>query len=279
MRRPLFGTGIPKRALFDDGLITVFNTTVFTPNAQSPQVFAVTLYAWAWQNVAPFTAHPTYLPTLVVTLETDGAVAPPALTQWLAGDFHNYELASVVARPVKLLDRVVVRGDQQLYLSNLNTNCSVANGMFCFIYGYFEMAGEDDHAEPFRPLQPPGPLFAPFSGTPTELVLAQSAAGAYATAHQLTNAYLDDLTFKANVGGGEPTPEAISDAVAFLRLPGGVKLPLPVNGTNPLQASEVFDGIPMIAPSAMDSLVEIGFDTTSSAGKVAAVAYGSFNRH
>lgn len=276
MRRTLFTTGIPRKVLSADSLVTVFDTTDFTPQEGAPQVFAVTLFAWAYQNIVPI-ADPTEHPLLLLTVTTDGGSAV-VVNQRFPSDFAAGEEAAETgtAQPALLLERFMMRGDQQLIIANLNETSTS-----CFVYGYFEQVGAAGFISQFRPLQP-GQLLAPFSAAPTLVTVAANAPGAYATAHQLSSAYVDAVTLKANVGS---TATEVADATAFVRLPGGVKIPLPFNNAGDADAhylllSEPFDGIPMIAPSTNTgaNLIEVGFDAGSTTAGVAVSAYGSFRR-
>lgn len=270
MRRALFGNGIPKRALNADGVITVFDTNDFTPQEKNPLAFAVTLFVWGWQN--EILGLPGNPPDVAVFCNTEGG-GPITLNQRDRVAFAAYETANETssARPIKLLDRYVVRGDQIITCVNFNP----ANTQ-CFVYGYFETVGATVPSMPFRGLMPE-PLEDPFVFAPT-VVSVPAATTQYKTAHLLNTSYADLLFLNANVA----VPED-SAGNAWVRLPGNVKLPLPIGGAfTPLSLntllSEIFDGIPMIAPSASDNKVEVGFDTSGGGATNVIAAYGAFRR-
>ena len=273
MRRPLFGSGAPKLVATTPALTEVFDTTDFTPQDKTPQVYAVTLFAWAWQNVTPV-ADATKLPKIGVTVVTEGD-AGIVVAERLPADFAAQQAAEIisVAKPTLLLERFLVRGDQQIYISNLN---SAVGALPCYVYGYFEAVGRRSPTFPFRPLQP-GPLGAPFSALPTLVSVVAPAAASYQTAHQLSNAYIDLLDISANVGGVGAS-EAPADGLCFLRFPGGVKLPLPIATGHVLFVSEVFEGQPIIAPAQNDVNIDVGFDASVTPGALAAAVYGGFTR-
>ena len=275
MRRPLFGNGIPKRVLTTDSIVTVFDTNAFTPQDTAPPVFAVTLFAWGWTNVVP-SNNQTTLPYLIATLKASSSAPDLAIAQRVPSDFAANESAglSTVARPIKIVDRLMMRGDQVLKVFNFNPTC-----VSCWVYGYFEIVGETPVAAPFRPLQP-GPLVAPFDASLAGVsVVPPGPANAFAPVHQLTTAYIDDVTLQTNEGSlaGLEDPAA----VIVMRMPGNFGIPLPVGAAGTghvLLNAEPFSGIPMRAPSNTDNLIEIGI-TFAGAGNVVVVGSGNFLRH
>ena len=279
MRRPLFGTGIPKSMRTTDGAITVFDANAFTPQAGAPQAFAVTLFAWTWQRTQP-DPTPTKLPFPSVAVVTSGVpiiVAqrdPAAVAALQAAEVSSY------ARPIKLLDRLIVRGDQQIVAGNVNFAGDAAGTRSCFIYGYFEVAGESLPSLPFRPLQPVTPMVAPFNAPVAVVDLSVSAATQYKVAHQLSSAYIDLLLLNTDQGGFS-TFEAPIDADCFLKLPGGIKMPLPFSTGHILLNAQPFDFQPLIAPSSSDVDISVGFETSGTlapGSRVAVSAYGLFTR-
>jgi hypothetical protein len=280
MRRPLFGTGIPTLVPVFPTLLKVFDTADFTPQAGAPPIYAVTLFAWAWQNITPVPVlDAPKLPLLGVTVVTNGGTGV-AVAQRFPADFTAQQTAdlSSYAKPTLLIERFVVRGDQQIFVSNANP---VAGPLLpCFVYGYFEAVGRRAPSFPFRPLQP-GPLVAPFSAPPTLVALNTPATTSYATAHQLNAAYIDLLDFNTNQGA--LIIDAPLDAKAFLRLPGNVKLPMPlaVGAGRLLFQAKPFEGQPLIAPSSGDVNISVGFETSGTLiapDFVAISAYGGFTR-
>ncbi len=282
MRRPLFTTGIPQRALFDDSIITVFDTTDYTPQAAAPQAYAVTLFVWAYGSVVlTGVGDVGKLPRIGVNVTSDNDAGITVAERYPA-DFVAAEVvaAASVARPVKLLDGFIVRGDQQITVANTNTDSTVANEMSCFVFGYFEAVGEAPTSKPFRPLMPTA-LEAPFSATPALVTVIGAGAGAYGTAHMLSATYKDELTLRTNLA----TSIEYTDATAFVRFPGGTLLPVPFNNSglpapnvHALFGAEIFDGIPLIAPSSSSNLIEVGFGTSGAGGNTAIAGFGGFRR-
>jgi hypothetical protein len=74
----------------------------------------------------------------------------------------------------------------------------------------------------------------------------------------------------------------IDIGAAFIRLPGGAKMPLPtpVTGTLDALTCTPFEGIPMRAPSATDNKIEVGFDDSGAVASGSALtAFGGFRRY
>jgi len=269
MRRPIFGNGIPRNIRNADGDVTVLDTTALDPK----QTYALTLFLWWYQ---PDPAGALTQPTVVMKVATNGG------SQKLIGQISRLYLETIWdgnaspgvgadIRPLKILSKYMIRGNQQVIVKNtepLNTSC--------FMWGYFEQAGEDVTPALFRGLQPTAPV-APFSYPP---VVYDIPAGPYAPPfsqaqplHQLNPAYidlvtLDAWTFVLGYGGGG------SDVVTFITLPGPVALPLPTTITG--VPFRIFDGIPMRAPNSNDTLIQLAAVTPLSL--MTGGAYGSFHR-
>lgn len=289
MRRPLFGTGFPKRMLFDDGVIKVFDTNDFTPQENAPLTFAVTLFCWPWQNYIPTNLAPILanLPFPVVTVAANGGT-PIGVAQRSNADVASMFAAQTfdMAKPIKLLDRYVVRGDQQIFAGNVNPNSTLANGVSCAIFGYFETVGVHELSAMFRPLQPSNPV-APFSAPVPVITSNVPNTKQYATAHQLYFGFTDVLTLNAN-NGAIGNIEVGSDAEAFFKFPGANVaeqqnvLAIPFAQAHVLLQSQPFVGQPVTPASKDDLNILFGFETTGTlpgAGTAAITAYGNMLRH
>lgn len=255
MRRPLFGNGIPRNILNADDIVELFNTDDFNPN----DVYAVTLFVWWFQPGAAPTD-----PTLLITCSSDGgAPLPIANVQntFLNALWAGPAVGSRVA-PLKVLDRYLVRGDQQLFCAN-----SVGGAASCFVWGYFEQVGSENPPRPFRGLQP-GPLVSPYVFEPVYADLAEDSAFE-ATLHQLSPTYIDLVTLDVAV-------QATATAIVAVTLPGGLILPMPSESSGfPFR---VFDGIPMRAPSSTDINIKLVATTAVGETVAALVGYGGFDR-
>lgn len=287
MRRPLFGNGFTVRMLSNDGVVDVFDTLDFTPQNKAPQAFAVTLYCWTWQLYAPAATVPAAgqpaianMPAPSVSVKTNGGPAVVLLSHTnLDTVAQQAAQFATMAKPIKLLDRYVVRGNQQITARNLNALCSVANNMNCYIYGYFEAVGEVVPSLAFRPLQPDENLVSPFSNPPlvNDVVAADTAVEK--TLHLLTDTYLDLVNIYLFVGGlALSKPVGPLGIRAVLELPTVTGLPIPVVDAHPLGfLSHPFEYQPMIAPNTTDNLIRIGIDS-GDVGEVTMKAYGNFLR-
>jgi hypothetical protein len=269
MRRPLFGNGIPQNLPGNPIPVPVL---LFDTKALDPaQVYAVTLFCWAWQNLpTPTLANEPNLQIGVVS-NAQPVVAVAAVDPAV---FVDLKTPKPYGKPVLVLDRYMMRGDQQLFAQNAGAVTATS----CWLYGYFEVAGESPVSEPFRPLQPAA-LVAPFSPSPTLIFPVGPAATEYKTAHKLDPDYLDAVTLNVltaarAVYGSLPS--------AFVRLPGGLKMPLPMPPTMSVGTINCspFDGIPMRAPSAADNLIDIGFDDSGDVANASALSgFGRFRRY
>jgi hypothetical protein len=272
MRRPLFGNGFPVQMLNSDGDIEVIDGSDYTPQEKAPSALAVTLFCWTWQQFAT-AADTAKLPAPAVSLVTDGSETPVARRSVDAVTAFQLAGTSDIALPIKLLDRFVIRGDQQIKAANLN-NLSTGDGIYCFIYGYFEMVGEIVPTVPFRPLMPEA-LEEPFAAVPTVVNVANATTESFATAHQLYANYIDLLTLNvdANQAGAEG-----DNGSAFVRFPNGILLPIPCTDDGTRFQSRPFDYQPMTPASNTAVNVEVGWDTSGDNGDVGLTAYGSFLR-
>lgn len=287
MRRPLFGNGFTVSLLAGDGDVDVFDTLDFTPQSKAPQAFAVTLYCWTWQLYAPASATPTTgqpdianMPAPSVSVKTNGGPAV-VLASHTNLDTVAQQAAqfATMAKPIKLLDRYVVRGNQQITAKNLNPLCTLANQMNCFIYGFFEAVGEVVPTLGFRPLQPDENLVAPFSNPPLVNDVVPVDSVSEKTLHLLTDTYIDLVNIYVFAGGlALSKPVGPLGIRAVLELPGLTGLPIPVIDAHPLGfLSHPFEYQPMIAPNTTDNLIRIGIDS-GDVGEVVMKAYGNFLR-
>lgn len=271
MRRPLFGNGIPRNILVADGEVTVLDTEDLDPN----QVYALTLYLWIFQaGPGPFTN-----PNLVTAVRTNGGGPVPvaiARAAWLDSFFSAPNPTRI--EPIKLLDKLMVRGKQQVTIRAATDGAPFASA---FVWGYFEQAGEQIVETPFRGLQP-SKLTAPFNYPPVFLTFGP-AAGGIAPVHRLDVAYNDLVTLDvANEGDGDVS----FDFGASVIMPGSPPFAIPMPSLKLLAPGpgafrhRVFDGIPMRAIDQTDlgSLIQVA--AGSGAGTVISqvTGYGSFVR-
>lgn len=261
MRRPLFENGIPRNILNADGIVEVFDAEALDENA----VYALTLYLWWYKGgVAPADE-----PSLI--MRTDPGTGNEFIGNVSAAvlaDIWTAPAATDRLAPLKILDRYMTRGTQNVTLAN-----GVAASTSCWVWGYFEQVGDQEISRPFRGLQP-APLADPFSFAPVNLLVAadQTRTGVL---HQLDPNYIDKVTLDLALLGD--TAEA-ADIDASVTLPGGITIPMSSGGSGfPVR---MFDGIPMRAPSAADA--DISLSGTGAAGLAKAYAlcgYGSFDRY
>lgn len=277
MRRPLFGNGFPRRLLNDDGTVDVFDTTDFTPQDKAPLAFAVTLFCWHWQQYAPFDTEAN-LPALAASLSTEGGAGVPLASRTAAvlADLQDAQLGNI-ALPIKLLDRVIVRGEQKITVENTNANCSIANSMQCWIYGYYEVAGEIVPTLPFRPLQPNNDLEAPFNADPVSVLVTTDDTERLSDLHLLNEKYIDLLDINLTVAWGTEGAGNGKDIQAGLGFPNDTFLFIPVPLDSSRVSSKPFEYQPMISGLGA---IEAGFKSsgTIETGAASLSAYGNFLR-
>lgn len=260
MRRPLFGNGIPRNISQADGAVEVFDAEAL----DETQVYALTLYLWWFQTA---TAGPVTNPSLTMRSDTgSGGELIGLVTQAVLDDIWTTPAATDRLAPLKILDRYMVRGDQQVTLENSIDQES------CWVWGYFEQAGDLEVSRPFRGLQP-GPLSEPFSFPPAELSVASDESET-AVLHQLDPNYIDKVTLDLAMVAD---PADAGDLTASVTLPGGIIIPLSVGGSGfPVR---MFDGIPMRAPSASDVNISLSGAAGADVKTMLLCGYGSFDRY
>lgn len=286
MRRPLFGNGFP--TLLPSivptppfaGALKVFDTLDFTPQKGAPQAFAVTLYFWHWQNVVPV-ADPTKLPQ-PVAVATSGnnlstALSLVPLCSYAASEIAALQAAQAndIARPIKLVDRFVVRGDQQIYAYDSHT---VAGHLSGFVYGYYEVIGASVPTTPFRGLQPDNNLAAPFNYPPFFLLSTISnQTNNFKPLHLLNEDYIDLLDVNANVLWVSDNNSPPSAALLFSPTQ-GIILPAKVATTTAFSfRSKPFE----YQPFTGGTVIQAGFGNTGNLGLGGVVdmsVYGNFLR-
>lgn len=258
MRRPLNNNGAPF-VLAGAGSAEVFDTEDFDPD----QTYAVTLYVWS----------PTFAGSASgVAVETNGSAQLLSAFDATLLD----ERREVVNGPVKVADRVIVRGQQKLFYL-----LSSYGGTPQWIFGYFERAGEAMIKPEFRPLQPTNDLVEPFNAPFTQIGTSGGGADASAAIQQLdaVSQRSDLLTLWVNAVSltGEPT----NGGEALLRIPGlGTDMQLTFSSPATPQAPFLlFDGIPFRAtgPSDADSQIQLLL-TADGVEALQAIAYGNFTR-
>ena len=263
MRRPIFGNGIPRNILNADGVVEVFDAEALDENA----VYALTLYLWWFKGGAAPIEEPSLLMRTDPGTGTEfiGAVTAAVLTNIWTAPAATDRLA-----PLKILDRYMTRGTQNVTLQNSVASASTS----CWIWGYFEQVGDQEMSRPFRGLQPTTPQ-DPFSFAPTQLLVV-ALEDKTAVLHQLDPNYIDRLTLDLALLGD--TAGDAADITASVSLPGGITIPMSSGGSGfPVR---MFDGIPMRAPSAADVNISLNGAGAAGLGKAYALCgYGSFDRY
>lgn len=254
----------------------VFDTLDFTPQKGAPQAFAVTLYFWHWQTVVPV-ADPTKLPIPFAVATTGNNLGNPVVLC----TYTDQEIAAIqdaqsnsVALPIKLVDRFVVRGDQQIYAYNAN---QVVGHLSGFVYGYYEVMGEHIPTLPYRGLQPSDNLVAPFNYLPLSMrSTISNQTNIFQPLHLLNEDYIDLLDVNANVFWVSDTD--VPPAVGILFSPTqGITLPAKEPTTEPFYfRSKPFE----YQPFTGDTLIQAGFGNTGNVdgGSVSLSIYGNFLR-
>jgi hypothetical protein len=270
MRRPL-GTGMPfeiVNAAANPVDVTVFDTnTVDTSHA-----YEVTLYGWPGVYVAD--AYDTFYGFDIVLVSSGVEVVLVSITDVAAVAYVNFRVVSGAAW--KLIDKLVLRGDQQLLVRPLTGGAGTNTWAF---YGYFEQDAHDPEPYTFRPLQPSTPLVSPFNGTPTTLTIPSGDPAAHTNAHLLNADYFDYVTMWASaaMSSGEGLGDDSRPVVTF---PNGVvvSLPGPQDSSGLTIPILLFDGIPFLAPTAANNAITIGATASDSAGDLVVTAWGQFTR-
>lgn len=258
MRRPLFGNGIPTLSPAPAGL-QVFDTTAIDPPNEK-YTYELTLFMW---GDTPTTALAgTIVSTVGIITSGSALVLTSAYTT-----AQLDALRSPNGGAIKIIDKMVVRGDQQV---------GIATGDDVHVYGYFERQGEHAVSSSFRPLQPTNTLVSPFNA-PQAVLLPTTGATEQIDVHLLDANYIDtlDLFVSAN-NVAEALPDGASAAILF---PGGITLPIDLQTGLPgaLLASKMLDGIPLRAPDSADALIQMTV-TAASATISSGTAIGRFHR-
>lgn len=273
MRRPLFGNGIPRNISVADGEVTVLDTE----NLDQSQVFALTLFVWPYQpGPGPFTN-----PAGVIRVYINGGPSTPLVgltPAWLDSYFSAPNGTRI--EPIKVLDRYMMRGKQRV---TFTTTLDGTPTPTMFVWGYFEMAGEQDTGVPFRGLQPAAKPPANFAYPPAFLALGTSQNG-QVTCHKLDPNYIDLVTLDLVQGGSGDGTFGWSCAIG---LPGGGAIPQPsLSNLFPIPANglyryRIFDGIPMMALGTSDAdsnIFLVGGVGPAPSINLVATAFGSFVR-
>ncbi len=256
MRRPLFGDGQPRNVLNADGELTVFSTSL-----NDKDVWAITLYAW-WHEDDAVPANP---PGIVARVDNNGVTTTTGLVAVLPAAYWTARSAAQSPdwAPVKILDRLPLRGAQVLKIGN-----QVGANTECWVWGYAERVGASPLGTPFRPLQPTDPVPPSFNGDPIPN-LAGDGDTETVVIHQLSDTYIDLLSLHVGVLGDE-------DALARVVFPNGATLKIPVV-TVTMPMLHILDGIPMRATA--DDATDITTVATGDGGKAVLVtAHGPFLR-
>ena len=274
MRRPLFGNGIPRNVVVADGEVTILDTE----DLDQSQVFALTVFFWPYQpGPGPFTN-----PAAAIRTYINGGPSVPivGLTSAYLNSFFSAANPTRI-EPIKVLDRFMMRGKQRVTIQVTVDGTPTPVG---FIWGYFELAGEQDTGVPFRGFQPTGKPATNFAYNPVFLALGTSENG-QGTCHKLDPNYIDLVTLDLVHGGSGDGTFGWSVAVGLP--PGNVLIPQPSLSNlfpapaNGLYRYRIFDGIPMRALGSSDAdsnIFLIGGVGPAPSINLVATAYGSFVR-
>jgi hypothetical protein len=281
MRRPLFGNGFPRNILTADGTVEVLDTE----DLDEGLVYALTLFMWPYQpGPGPFDA--TTNPAFTVGVSTNGGAVVPLvayLPPYITSLFNSPNGPAPI-EPIKVLDRLMLRGRQRVTMANAN-----AGSAACRVWGYFEAVGEQDVGVPFRGLQP-GALAEPYTFPPLAFDLVGANQNGAGVLHKLDPAYVDLVTIDiSNMGAGDTSGNGFSSGLFF---PGGDVIPMPsidiflAQPPSPIPATglvrkRILDGIPMRALNNTDagSNILFGGGTTVDGTALSIRAYGSFMRY
>lgn len=267
MRRPLTANGVPLVQFVQDTPNTILDLSANDVDAES--VLLVTLFCY----IAISSANNTVKASVV----TDGTSVK--IGEWIdtsivaENTFAQYRDKGIGA--AKLLDRIPLRGDQQLVVEMTETEAAA------IWYGYYERVGVAPIPVTARPLQPENPV-SPYNATFVEVVSPADESTQIVTVHALDNTEgkLDFLTLYAYCESDVATAATPS---CSLLLPGGGFISIPIVVGPPAanerggQPVKIFEGIPVRAPASDDNLYRIqviGDDTAI----LTTVVYGSFSR-
>jgi len=256
MRRPLNGNGAPI-VVNAAGDYEVFDPNAFDPN----YTYAVTLYVWA----ASFAGQVSGVGTI-----TGGT--PQLLHQYDATALDS--LREGGNGPVRVADRLVVRGDQQVVFGSVTYG-----GLNMWLYGYFERSGEASVKPEYRPLQPTNDLVSPYNAPITQVNTAAGGANQNAVLHQLyaseERSDLITLDIRAQVDAGNNT-----DGDASINIPGlATPIVLGLGNSGSFPPLRLFDGIPIRPTSSAAADSQISLDLVADSLQAAtAVAVGRFTR-
>jgi hypothetical protein len=269
MRRPL-NNGMPLSVAQGGPGVTVFDAAALDPNRS----WRVTLFAWPSVGPADMWVLGTS-PVANLQLQVLQANPTDSCVLWNRSSLQMQALFEGYVNQGQALQvaDVVLRGNQSLVAS-----CPVEVGTNALaLYGYVVMDGVDPVPYAFRPLQPSNTLVAPFNAPFVSLdKTAGDLTAGYETAQLLNASYWDYVTLdiSASIGG------AVTDGKPRIRLPNGMRLPIPfLNAVGSLTLPvRIFDGIPLLAPSTTNNLLEVGFDSGDTTFNMTARATGHFTR-
>lgn len=257
MRRPLTTNGVPLVQTTQG----VSYDTIFDVNDLDPDyVYAVTLFAWTGVSAGN---------VISVGLVTDGVNVPLGI--WNGTNIDAYRANGNGA--VKVLDRVPMRGNQQLGVAMFTDG---GDGTAWF--GYFERVGAAPVPVPIRPLQP-GELVSPFNAAPTAIISPADGSTLTATIHALDTAEEKLDFFTLYIACSAPAA-LVGSPSCTLKVPGGVDMVIPIEVGVVGSPLKVYEGVPVRQPATGDNLftLEVVGDSGVSSQIITTVAYGRFAR-
>ncbi len=248
-RRFLTPNGVPVFQSIIGPPVVLFDAQSLDPNYS----YAVTLYCWYPQDPIGD------LTDIIVGVQTagNGGISTGAWNGFASGGTPIDAYRSNGNGPAKVMDRVVIRGDQQI-LAFPSAGYSAFGVTW---WGYVERAGVAPKAMEYRPLQPDNNLAAPFNA-PTPLGLSVLPGTTVTqTLHMLDGTEEQRMDFlslyMSCVALGAPT----GAPTCTLKCPGGVDVPITILEavTDPPAGSPIhlFDDIPVRAPTPDDNLYQI----------------------
>jgi len=259
--------------MIDDGSVASSITLFDTTTLDQSQIWQVTAYLWPALVGNVFAGIPSFR----ISLVTNGVSVDLVRKNTVAAS--AFFLAALAAgTPPKVLDKLTLRGNQQIVLTFVTGE--VVSLASLAAYGYFEMNATDPVPYDFRPLEPTA-LVTPFNAAPTVLDIALAgAAPVYKTAQLLNADYADVVTLTTNVQGLVGPFD--DNSLAVLKFPNGVQMLLNRNsptGVSPNSAlTTLLEDIPLLAPSATNNALQIGFVSPDGTGSLRATAWGHFTR-
>ena len=269
MRRPLTANGVPviQTAVVPNTPATILD--LGDSDVDADAVLLVTLFCYIPLN----STSENRVSASVVTDSTSVTIGVWDDSATAAENtFLQYRDKGIGA--AKLLDRVALRGDQQLVVESVLE-------LGALWYGYYERVGETHDPALNRPLQP-GALSDPYNAPFVSITSPADETTQTETVHALDNTEerLDFLTLYAYCESNVATADTPS---CVLLVPGGIPIVIPIilaadvatgRGGQPVK---VYEGIPVRAPDSTDNLIQVQV-TGDGTAVLTTVVYGNFSR-